>query len=165
MVDETPRAGEAPDAAVLRLAIAKARAVAQAPPPQRQRYDAILGADTIVAVDGAMLGKPADREHAAAMLRQLSGREHLVHTGLALVSGARCITRFGCSRVCLAPLDDALIARYLACGEADDKAGAYAIQGRGAALVASIEGSYSNIVGLPLCELVSALHELGLRWP
>lgn len=145
--DETPRAGETPEPLVLRLALAKARAAARP-------GELVLGADTIVALDDEPLGKPADAAEARAMLARLSGRHHQVWTGVALVerteSGARERALAVVTDVVFRALDPAEIASYVASGEPLDRAGAYAIQGGAAAFVASVDGSWSNVVGLPL---------------
>jgi septum formation protein len=124
----------------------------------------ILGADTVVVVDGEVLGKPVDPADARAMLRRLQGREHEVITGVAVVdartgrSGARAVV----SRVRMAEYGEPEIERYVATGEPLDKAGAYAIQGQGGALVAGLEGSFSNVVGLPLEETAGLLAAFGV---
>lgn len=155
-VDETPHPGEEARAYVLRLAEAKARAAASgAPRPDLP----LLAADTTVVLDGELLGKPADDAEAAAMLRRLSGRGHEVWTGLCLLwpaaaSGERPLALAAdCTRVWFAPLDREEIAAYVASGEPRGKAGAYAIQGRAGQFIPRIEGSYSNVVGLPLALL------------
>lgn len=119
----------------------------------------VLGADTLVAApDGAPLGKPANRDEARAMLRRLSARAHDVWSGVALARDGAVEVAAACTRVRFAPLSDELVARYVATGEPDDKAGAYAIQGRLAPHVTGIEGSWANVVGLPL-EILPALFE------
>lgn len=137
---------------VRRAAEAKASQVARRHPRRL-----VLGADTIVVVDDEVLGKPADAQDAAAMLRRLSGREHCVHTGVALLSAAGdeidIDSRTATSRVTFRLLSDAEIQAYVATGEPMDKAGAYGIQGLGGRLVARFQGSFTNIVGLPM-ELV-----------
>jgi septum formation protein len=157
-VDESPRQGEPARVLVARLARAKAEAVAA------RRPDAwILGADTIVEIDGDILGKPADAGDAVAMLARLSGREHHVLTGFTLLApGGEQRSDTVESRVLFRPLDDTRIASYVATGEPLDKAGAYAIQGRGAALVARVDGSFTNVIGLPLDEVGAVLREAGL---
>ena len=155
-VDETPRAGEAPAEYVLRLALAKARA------GHRLRPDRpVLGADTAVVQDDRVLGKPLDRQDAAAMLAQLSGREHRVLTAVALV-GDREETRLSVSRVRFRPIDAAEAAAYWETGEPADKAGGYAVQGLGALFVESIGGSYSGVMGLPLFETGELLRRAGI---
>lgn len=145
-IDETPVPGEAARAYVLRMAIEKAQAAKVTMPAL------ILAADTSVIVDGDIWGKPRNRDDAAAMLRGLSNRRHQVITAIALRDGADITTAVSCTEVEFAELDAAEIASYLASGEADDKAGAYGIQGLAAKFVCSLSGSYSGVVGLPLYE-------------
>ncbi|MDT3705727.1 MAG: Maf family protein [Thiobacillus sp.] len=123
----------------------------------------VLGADTVIELDGAILGKPGDRAEAEAILRQLSGRDHMVYTAVAVQHHNRQELRLSTSRVRLAELDADTIARYLETGEYLGKAGAYAIQGRAAAFVEHIDGSYSGIMGLPLCETAELLRAFGLE--
>jgi len=150
-------AGLAPGEAAERRAAAKAEWAAGRFPEA-----VILAADTVVVLGGEALGKPADAEEARAMLARLSGRPHRVVTGFALVGpGLRRLSRAE-TRVWFRPLDGDAIARYVATGEPMDKAGAYGIQGRGGALVDRIEGSYTNVVGLPLAEVFAALAECGI---
>jgi septum formation protein len=154
-VDEAPRPGESPAALVERLAGEKARA-AVAP------GELVLGADTVVAIGGEMLGKPRDDAEAAVMLQRLAGREHEVLSGVALAHGnGRLAAGVEVSRVTFAPLTAREIAWYVATGEPRDKAGAYAIQGRGALFVTAVAGSYSNVVGLPLATVYRLLREAG----
>jgi len=122
-----------------------------------------IGSDTVVVRDDCILGKPADAAAAAAMLRSLSGRSHEVVSGYAVFDRNRGRTLSGAvvTRVWFKALTEQEIAGYLATGEPFDKAGAYAIQGLGAFMVPRIEGSYPNVVGLPLCEVIAALEELG----
>lgn len=147
---------------VLANATAKARgALKQLPPNGEQAW--IVGADTLVAVDGKALGKPGDAKEAKAMLRALSGREHLVYSGFYVVnsqtgaSGGQSVR----SEVRFRLLSEAEINWYVRSGEPLDKAGAYGVQGLGAMFIERIEGSYTNVVGLPLCELISTLVKLG----
>lgn len=148
-VDETPGEGEIPSDYVLRLARAKAEAVGGA-------GELTLGADTTVALDRELLGKPGDADEARAMLRRLSGRPHHVTTGVALhlgadlLGGPDTLTAVITTQVTFAPLTDAQIDWYVDTGEPMDKAGGYGIQGLGALLVVTIQGNYSNVVGLPL---------------
>lgn len=146
-------------AAVAALAARKARAVAA-----RLGGGVVLGADTVVVLDGEALGKPATADEARAMLRRLRGRAHEVITGVAVVDAAsgREATDAVTSRVWMAAYPDAAIEAYVATGEPLDKAGAYAIQGGGAALVARYEGSWSAIVGLPLAATWRLLRALGV---
>ena len=120
-------------------------------------------ADTEVVVENDILGKPRDRTHAADMLRRLSGRTHMVLTAISLVTVAGEHSALCESRVTFAALPEAAIARYLETGEADDKAGAYAIQGRAAGFIARLEGSYSGVMGLPLYELFETLKRAGVE--
>lgn len=153
-VDETPGAGEAPDAYVARLALAKARAVAAL-----NSGSLVLGADTTVVLDNQLLVKPADDADARCMLRAMSGRTHEVLTAVALVQNAHEVVQVVRTAVTFCALTEAQIDAYIATGEPADKAGAYGIQGFGAVLVAGIHGSYSNVVGLPLTETAALLRE------
>jgi septum formation protein len=163
-VDETSRPGELADAYLARIADAKLEAVAK--DARAVAAGALLVADTTVLVDGAILGKPSDEAEARAMLGALSGRAHEVWTRFALASPADPARAVHAetvrTRVVFRPLGEGEIARYAATGEGLDKAGAYAIQGLGGFAVARIEGSYTNVVGLPACELVAALLHTGL---
>jgi len=143
-VDETPRAGEAPEDYVCRLAEEKTLAVPAAPD------EIVLGADTTVVVDGEMLGKPADEADARRMLLALSGRRHEVMTGIALRRGAQVTRDRAVTAVWFAPMTAADIAAYAASGEPMDKAGAYAIQGLASKFIQRIDGCYFNVVGLPV---------------
>ena len=121
----------------------------------------VLGADTEVILDDEVFGKPADADDAAAMLRRLSGRTHQVVTAVALVSAGRELQAVSTSLVTIAPLEDDDIARYVATGEWEGKAGAYAIQGRFQMHVEHLAGSYSGVMGLPLFETARLLREFG----
>ena len=124
----------------------------------------VLAADTLVCVDDAVLGKPQNEEDALRMLKLLSGREHQVHTGVCLRCPDGCfIDRVATTRVTFLPASDDLLRRYIATGEPMDKAGAYAIQGQAGALIASIEGSPTNVIGLPLEVLTVIFEQLGLE--
>lgn len=122
----------------------------------------VLGADTEVILDGDVFGKPADAADAAAMLRRLSGRVHEVITAVSLVSAARETQAVSVSQVTFGAMSDADIDDYLACGEWQGKAGAYAIQGRAQARIAHLSGSYSGVMGLPLFETAALLRQFGL---
>ena len=151
-IDETPHPGEQPAAFVARLAEEKAHGV--------NLPDAwVLGADTAVVVDGEILGKPGDASEACAMLMRLSGRWHEVWTGFSLChqSTGEVCTKSVCTRVRFIPLTPELCRAYVRTGEPLDKAGAYGIQGKGCFLVPEISGSYTNVVGLPMAEVLEAL--------
>jgi septum formation protein len=157
-VDERPLPAELPAAHVRRLALAKARAVARAlPATGGARW--VLGADTVVVLDGKILGKPRDAGHAGRMLARLAGRTHAVLTGVALVpaAGGRARTAVVRSRVTMRPFDAETIRRYVAGGEPLDKAGAYAVQGKGRRLVSEVSGSLTNVIGLPMERLARML--------
>jgi septum formation protein len=159
-VDETTRVGEAPVDYVRRLARDKARA------GQAVAGDAslpVLAADTTVVLDGAILGKPLDDADARAMLARLAGRTHEVLTGVAVIDARGWLDdAVVATRVSFRALSPAEIAAYVASGEPADKAGAYGIQGLGGALVERIDGSYSNVVGLPLVETLALLDAAGV---
>jgi septum formation protein len=158
-IDETPRPGELPPAHALRLAEEKARAV-------MARYPGAysLAADTVVACGRRILPKPVDPQTARKCLELLSGRRHRVHGGVALAGpDSRLTLRRVDSRVAFKRLSEAEIAAYLGCGEWRGKAGGYAIQGRAAALIRWMSGSYSNVVGLPLFETAQLLAGRGYR--
>ena len=156
-IDETRQPDEPPEAYVRRLAVAKARAVEAAP------HELVLGADTVVVAEAACLGKPADATEAAAMLRTLSGRSHAVLTGVALVrAGDPVAIEVAATRVTFAPMGESDVAWYVATPEPYDKAGGYAVQGLASRFVTAIEGSYANVVGLPVelvCRLISGAGE------
>ena len=156
-VDETPLPGEGSEALCERLARLKAGAVHDV-----DKDTLVVAADTIVVVDGRILGKPADREEARRMLRLLQGRGHEVMTGVAVRCGGQVLSGVERTAVHFRPLSEAETSAYAATGEGDDKAGAYAIQGKGALLISAIEGDYFNVVGLPLCRLGHMLESLGL---
>jgi septum formation protein len=156
-LDETPLPRELPAAHVIRLARAKAEAV-----QPRHSGTFILAADTVVACGRRILGKPEDEKAARACLTLLSGRRHRVYGGVAVIDPqGRMVTRRVVSQVAFKHLSAPELAAYLASGEWRGKAGGYAIQGRAAALVSWMQGSYSNIVGLPLFETAQLLAGLG----
>jgi septum formation protein len=160
-IDEIPRLGELPPAHAIRLAEEKARAVM---PRHPGAY--ILAADTVVACGRRILPKPLDAASARACLKMLSGRRHRVYGGIALASPDERLTlRRVDSHVAFKRLSDAEIAAYLCSGEWRGKAGGYAIQGRAAALIRWVSGSYSNVVGLPLFETFQLLIGRGYRPP
>ena len=125
--------------------------------------DIIIAADTVVAADGRVLGKPHSREEAMEMLSFLSGRTHTVYTGVTVQQGAKTLTRHEATDVVFRPLSEAEIAAYVNTGEPMDKAGAYGIQGRGCVLVEGIRGDYYNVMGLPVCRLGLMLREFGVE--
>ncbi len=120
----------------------------------------VLASDTVVAVDGEILGKPRDAQDAARMLRLLSGRSHTVHSGISLIAHDRAATSHETTVVHFDPLDDATIAHYIDLAQPYDKAGAYAIQGHAAAFISGIEGCYFNVVGLPVHRLATLWNNL-----
>lgn len=161
-VIEVPRAGEGAHDFAQRMAAEKAACGWRAVEARRLLRFPVLGADTVVELDGAIFGKPSDRAGAEAMLGRLAGREHQVHTAVAVQHEDRLEVRLSSSQVKLAALDAAGIARYLETGEYLGKAGAYGIQGRAGAFVEHIDGSYSGIMGLPLYDTAVLLRAFGL---
>jgi septum formation protein len=159
-IDETPEPGESAHAYVERLARGKALAGLNF---LAQRADVcVLGADTAVVLDGRILGKPTDRDDALAMLQALSGREHEVLTAVAVADRDRCEARVVSSRVAFRAVSAEEAERYWETGEPQDKAGGYAIQGLAAVFVSRVEGSYSAVVGLPLCETSALLADFSI---
>jgi septum formation protein len=157
-IDETPAAGESAEAFVRRMALEKARAVQLA-----GRHELpVLGADTVVVIDGAPLGKPQDSMHARQMLRQLSGRMHEVLSAVALVATAEAVA-LNRSKVWFRELGETEIDAYWETGEPRDKAGSYAIQGLAAIFVERLEGSHSGVMGLPLYETARLLQDFGIQ--
>ena len=148
-----------PDRLSEALALAKAREVAAQAGPE----DMIIAADTIVTLDHQVLGKPHSREEAVAMLETLSGRHHVVYTGLAVLRGGETVSDHEGTEVRFRPLSREEIEAYVATGEPMDKAGAYGIQGRGALLVEGIVGDYFNVMGLPVCKLGQILNRFGVK--
>lgn len=161
-LDESPAADEGPRALVARLAREKAQAVAAALPATPPRV--VLGADTVVVVEGDVLGKPSSPEHAVVLLGRLVGRAHEVFTGVALVAagGGLVGATEVMSRVVMRPANEEEIRRYVATGEPLDKAGAYAAQGAGRRFIRAIEGSESNVIGLPMDETLALLARAGV---
>ena len=125
----------------------------------------VIGADTVIAVDDAVIGKPRDREEARRILRLISGREHRVITGFTVIDtdSGKTFYQAVTTRVFMKRMTPGEIEAYVDTGEGLDKAGAYAIQGRGAVLVERIEGDYANVVGLPLCAVAGALERFGIE--
>ncbi len=161
-VDESHRTGELPGEFVCRLAEAKAAAVASTDPETW-----VIGADTVVVLAGEILGKPANPDQALVMLKGLQGHTHEVWTGVSVLRWQDRITRTFAVRteVTFAETSESVLAAYVATGEPLDKAGAYGIQDLGVFLVSSLNGSYSNVVGLPLPELLGQLLELDVIRP
>lgn len=155
-VDESVRVGEDPVTYVRRLSAEKAMAITVEP------SDLVIAADTTVDLDGRILGKPADADEARSMLRSLSARTHRVHTGVTLRLGGRTATDVTTTLVTFVPVTDQALEWYVGTGEPFDKAGAYAIQGQAAVFVASVKGSVSNVVGLPLTTVVALARSLGV---
>jgi septum formation protein len=158
-IDETVLPGEAPAPHAERLARGKASLVAARAPGA-----VVIGADTIVVVDGDILGKPRDEHAAAVMLRRLSGRTHAVLTAVAVARGERVVSGVEAVDVTFRALSDAEIARYIATGEPMDKAGAYGIQGFGATIVERIVGDYFAVMGLALGRTVRLMRDVGLEY-
>lgn len=156
-VNEDYLAGESPSRHVRRLSYDKAMAVAQ-----KHRHAWILGADTIVVIDGMILGKPENKTQAKKMLNRLSGHEHKVFTGFTIIhiENEVCVTKVIQSAVRFKTISPDEINWYINCNEPYDKAGGYAIQGKGSYFIQSIRGSYTNVIGLPLCEVLETLKEL-----
>lgn len=157
-VDETVEEHLPPAQVVEELSRRKALAVAR----HAGQDDLIIAADTVVALEGAVLGKPADQREAFAMLSALSGNRHYVYTGLTVIQGDQVVTQHECTTVTFRELEPEEISHYIATGEPMDKAGAYGIQGLGAMLVSGIEGDYFNVVGLPIFRLSRILAGFGL---
>ena len=157
-VDETVEDGLSPAHIVEELSLRKARAAAG----RAGADDLIIAADTVVALEGKVLGKPRDEEDAFAMLSALSGREHRVYTGVTVIRGGRAVTEHEETAVAFREIPAGEIRGYIATGEPMDKAGAYGIQGLGALLVSGIRGDYCNVVGLPVFRLGRILSEFGV---
>jgi len=157
-IDETARDGETPPDHVLRLSQEKAEMIARLFPEAL-----VLGADTVVVIDGQVLGKPKTQEEARQMLEMLSGREHIVYTGFSLVQAQmdRLISQVVQSSVLFKYIPEDEISWYVNSEEPYDKAGGYAVQGMGAFFIREIRGSYTNVMGLPLSEVVETLKDLG----
>ena len=154
---ENPPSGATPAETVAALSAAKAAEVAA-----RHPGDTVIGADTVVELDGTILGKPSDEDDAFRMLRALSGREHRVFTGVTLIRGDTRMTRTEMTKVFFRVLDEEEIASYIRTGEPMDKAGAYGYQGLASLFVERIEGDFFNVVGLPVCLLGQMLASLGV---
>lgn len=155
-VEETYDPTLPPEQIVMHLA-----AVKSAPVAARHPDETVIGADTVVVLDEAILGKPHSTDEAKAMLRRLSGRVHQVYTGVCLRRGEKVVRFAACTLVHFKVLTEEEIAAYVATGEPMDKAGAYGVQGRGCVLVEGIEGDYFNVVGLPVSRLYDEIKKLG----
>ncbi len=153
-IDEIVPEKALPQEVVMSLALQKAQAVAK-----DHRKSAVVGSDTVVALDGKILGKPRSKKEASEMLRSLSGRIHKVYTGVAIVCGEKVTSFFEETEVEFYHLTDQEILDYVATGEPMDKAGAYGIQGRGAVLVKRINGDYFNVMGLPISKVYRELKD------
>ena len=164
-VDETPHAGEIPLDYVQRICRDKARAGWETLMFRNLPLLPVLAADTTVTLDGKIIGKSDDNEHAAEILRMLSGKQHQVLTAVAVSFGERIEMRLSTTTIAFDTLSEERIRRYLLTGEAHDKAGAYGIQGHAGAFVKRIEGSYTGVMGLPLFETVELLKLFGYPAP
>jgi len=164
-IDENPLPNESPENLCVRLSAEKAGKIANSPPYNGKENILVIAADTIVVVDGDVLGKPADESESIHMLKRLQGRSHYVLTGVSVVTKDKTLSNIERTKVNFRPLCDEAVRAYAATGEGSDKAGAYAIQDKGSLLVASIEGDYFNVVGLPLCRLSLMLEQIGVDLP
>ncbi len=162
-VDETPHAGEAPRDYALRVASAKATAGLRVMSLRAGVLKPVLGVDTTIALDQRIIGKPRDAAQALEILTELGGRDHTVITAVAMAYADKFETRVSESTVSMKALDAAALRRYIQTGEPMDKAGAYAVQGRAAAFITRIAGSYSGIMGLPLAETAELLAVFGIQ--
>ncbi len=158
-VDETVEGNLHPAQIVEELSLRKARAAAEKAGPD----DLIIAADTVVSLEGAVLGKPADERDAFSMLSALSGNRHDVYTGVTVLQGDRAVTEHEATVVAFREVDPEEILGYIATGEPMDKAGAYGIQGLGALLVSGIQGDYCNVMGLPVFRLGRILARFGIE--
>lgn len=156
LIEELPPENATPDGLVRTLALQKARAVAAAHP-----NDCVIGADTVVELDGAILGKPHTPETAREYLHRLQGRGHTVHTGVAVLARGTEELQSCSTKVWFCPMSDAEIDWYVSTGEPLDKAGAYGVQGFGGVFVERVEGNYFNVIGMPLPLLYQMLRNAG----
>lgn len=160
-IDESPRDGESAPELVERLSRAKAEQASQEIPRAAPNDALVIAADTVVAIDGEILGKPIDLRDAEHMLKQLRGRDHVVYSGLTAMQGTRRSTQIATTTVRMRDYTDAEIAAYVATGDPLDKAAAYAIQHNHFRPVAQIDGCQANVMGLPLCHVFLALKKFG----
>ena len=161
-IDESVVDGESPAAYVVRLAREKAAVCLDGLQQSDAKRLPVLAADTTVSIDGIILGKPDSDEEARAMLQRMSGRQHEVHTGIAVATEQGIETALSTTHVEMKVLSDAEIAAYIATGEPHDKAGAYGIQGLAGTFIEHIEGSYSGVMGLPIFETAQLLKRAGV---
>jgi len=164
-IDETPHPGEVPEVYVDRISREKAIVGWRSLRSRSMPPFPVLAADTTVTLDGKIFGKPENSEHACAMLQQLSGREHQVHSAVAVAMNEHVEVAISTSTVRFAELDEGRIRRYLLTGEFIDKAGGYAIQGQAGAFIEHLSGSYSGVMGLPLFETVQLLQHFDCPAP
>ena len=158
-IEEEIIEGELPEVTVSRLAEEKALDV-QIRLGKDEDYF-VIGADTVVVLDGCVLGKPSSLDESLSMIRRLNGREHFVYTGLAVLKGNAKVISFEKTAVCFRKMEEADLLAYVKTEEGMDKAGAYAVQGIGAIMVKAIRGDYYNVVGLPLCRLATVMQRMG----
>ena len=156
--DEAEVTGLTPGETVAAIALEKAKSVAE----ERDSDDVVIAADTLVCLDGKLLGKPADEQEAFEMLKMLSGNEHQVYTGVAVYRNGKCMAEFEKTAVRFCKMTDEDIYAYIATKEPMDKAGSYGIQGKGAVYIEGINGDYFNVMGLPLHRLSNMLKEFGI---
>lgn len=161
-IDEAVLLDEEPDAYVMRLAKEKAAVCLKTIKKKKLPAIPVLAADTTVAMDGDILGKPENDEDAARMLRHMSGRSHWVYTAVAVGLGSQLEVTLSATMVCMAELSREQIAAYVASGEPRDKAGAYGIQGMASTFIKRIDGSYSGVMGLPIFETSELLKKFGI---
>jgi len=153
-IDETPNPSHTPEQLVRSLAEQKCEAIHNTMPKE-----IVIGADTVVVIDGLILGKPSNKAEAFDMLKRLQGHPHIVYTGVSIRSPQKYVSFVESTKVYMRALSDEEIHEYIATGEPMDKAGSYGIQERGATLIERVEGDYFTVVGLPLCRLSLALKE------
>ncbi len=156
-IDESPLVGEKPQDLVLRLSSLKAKEISNTNPDA-----VIIAADTIVVLNGEILGKPINRKEAFNMLKKLSGKTHQVITGYTISQGSQIHTGCEITDVTFASLDDELILNYIKTGECDDKSGSYAVQGIASMFIEKVNGSVSSVVGLPICQVRQILSKFGI---
>ncbi|MBP5243108.1 MAG: septum formation protein Maf [Succinivibrio sp.] len=159
-IDESPVQGETPSELVLRLSRLKADFISQ-----NHSDSVVVAADTVVCFNGMILGKPSSREDAFNMIKMLQGQTHTVYTGVTVQKGNLKRSKVVSTEVTFDSMDDEFIRNYVASGECDDKAGAYAIQGMASMFISQVKGSVSSVVGLPINEVVKYLREFGLEIP